>query len=554
MVATMIVAALTLAAMPSALPGGGVAAISPGFHAVAEITDDRSHGVLGDGLLSLNEAIQLHNGTLLWHQLSPGEQAAVQLIPGTGSSLAIAWIDIDGSSIPTITIERDLDPILDTSYGLLIRGKNDPPILDFSGPGLQHGLRVLSNSVSLKLLVFAGGPYGVDAVQTDVLGNAGLALEQVRFTDQAQFAVRVVANTAAGIGRLILGDCHFADCVEALRWEERGADRLSIVELRGVTIERVALGCQFLLGPGGNARYTLDRLQVQAQATAVAIDRLPGGNRSLLVESTHLFAAAPTALRLTGDSQVLCWLEARMWDLVAPSGTALQLGGGSASLAGSLEDFHLTGDLRIAIGGSSLPLELHNGRLQSGAVDLATSGQQALRIHSTRFDACTVQVAGTGAVDCNEACFVQSSLQGTAQAPVVVTTSHLLQPGAHVTASSPRPLPQLGSLAPVPPLVPVGSVVTLQADLPPGLLGLMVLGFTDPAPQLLPRPFHVYSLPGATVTLPGLYRLQQAYAWPLPNAPWFAGFDFTAQLIAVPDPGVSAPAVQLPPGRRFVLR
>jgi len=560
----MIVVLLAISAVPVALPGSGPgtplipgsrsAAPPPGFHAVAEVTDDRSHGVLGDGLLSLNEAIQLHNGTLLYHQLSPGEQASLQLIPGTGTSLAIAWIDIDGSSVPVITIERDLDPILDTTYGLLIRGTNDPPVFDFSGPGLQHGLRVFDRSVTLQDLVFAGGPYGVDAVQADVSGYAGLAMQRVQFVDQAQFGLRVLATTPAGVGRMVLSDCRFADCGQALLWEERGPDRLSIVELRGVTIERVDIGCQFSLGAGGSARYTLDRLQVQARVTAVAIDRLLGGNRSLLVESTHLTAHAPTALRLLGDGQALTWLEARMWDLQAPAGTALQLGGGTAALAGSLEDFQLLGDLRIDIGGTSLPLELYNGRLRGGAVHLATTAQQSLRLDTTRWDGCAVQTSGSGAVTFHEACFVQSSLAGTAQAPVVVTAGHLPFLGPHVTSTSPRPAPQLGSLAAVPALVPVGSVVALQVDLPAGLLGLLVLGFTDPAPQLLPRPFHVYSLPGATVTLPGIYRLQQAYAWPLPNAPWFAGFDFTAQLIAVPDPGVSAPAIQLPPGRRFVLQ
>nr|MBP8301503.1 hypothetical protein [Planctomycetota bacterium] len=66
----------------AALAGGGPvpagAPAGPAFHAVADVTDPLSHGVLGDGLLSLNEAIQLHNGTLLWSQLSAAEQSEIQ--------------------------------------------------------------------------------------------------------------------------------------------------------------------------------------------------------------------------------------------------------------------------------------------------------------------------------------------------------------------------------------------------------------------------------------------------------------------------------------------
>ena len=55
--------------------GGGMPEAPPGYHAVAFINDALSHGTLGDGLLSLTDTILLHNGSLLFAQLSAAEQA-----------------------------------------------------------------------------------------------------------------------------------------------------------------------------------------------------------------------------------------------------------------------------------------------------------------------------------------------------------------------------------------------------------------------------------------------------------------------------------------------
>ena len=74
----------------------------PPFHAVAFVNDPLSHGTVGDGLLSLNEAILLHNGQLAYTALSPAEQQQLSLIPGTGSTTDVTWIDIDSANTPVI--------------------------------------------------------------------------------------------------------------------------------------------------------------------------------------------------------------------------------------------------------------------------------------------------------------------------------------------------------------------------------------------------------------------------------------------------------------------
>ena len=543
----------------AALAGGGPvpagAPAGPAFHAVADVTDPLSHGVLGDGLLSLNEAIQLHNGTLLWSQLSAAEQSEIQLIPGTGNALTIAWIDIDGSSTPVITIERDLDPIVETTYGLLLRGVNDAPVFDFSGTGITHGFRVPANSVAFQDLIFSGGPYGADVTQTDVSGQIGTSFLRVRVENVAQFGVRVTAATAAGVGRVILEDCTFTNCPIALSCRETGAQRTTIFEARNIAVTGATTGFEFVLGPGGTGRYTLDRLEITASGHGLHLQRPAGADRSTLLESTFVQIRAQHCAVLDGATTGVTQATLRMWDLRAPAGgTALAFGNTGDTIQGDLDELTLDGAVTVRTGGALQPLTLANLRCKNGNVVLATLPNQSLSVRDARFDNCQVQSQGAAPIPLQGCCAVSTTVVGTATAPFVATASHLPAAGAFVQQNAPVNLPQLGSMSIAPETVQVGGSVAFQANLPAGLFGLFVLGYTDPVPTLLARPLHVYSQPALTFTVPGIYRAQQSYVWTLPNVPWFAGFDFVVQFAVVPDPGMVAPWVQLPPGRRFVLR
>ena len=100
----------------------------------------------------------------------------------------------------------------------------------------------------------------------------------------------------------------------------------------------------------------------------------------------------------------------------------------------------------------------------------------------------------------------------------------------------------------------IGSTITFQADLPTGLFGAFLLGFTDQNPTLLAQPLHVYSNLNNTFLIPIIVRLQQTYLWTIPNSPIYIGLDMSTAIAILPDPGVSAPPVQIAPGRRFALQ
>ena len=544
-----------VAAVVAIAGGGGPGGPPPAFHAVAFVNDPLSHGLVGDGLLSLNEAILLHNGTLAFNQLSALEQAQVSLIPGTGNTTDVTWIDIDGGNTPVITIEQDLAPVLDTTFGLLIKGFGETPVLDFSGPNVTRGMQVPANSMTVEDLVFAGGPYGMDVVQTDVSGQAGCALHGVRFENQAQFGLRVSATTANGVGRLVLEQCTFVGCPIAIVHDESGPGRTSIVEVHELEVSGAQVGFDATLGAAGSTRYTFDRVTIDATVRGIRLQRAAGATRQAYVEGSFVRVRAPQCVRLDCDPVGQTWALLHLWDLRAPAGgTALVLGAAGDALFGRLTEATLEGAVAIGTGAAAQPLELANLRCRGGTVTLGTSASQALVVTDSRFDGCTLATTGSGPVAMTGCCFVGGAQTGAATAPLQLTACYAPAPGPHVAPVAPLPAPQLGSMSLVPEDVQLGGTVQFVADLPPGLLGVFALGYTDPTPTLALPGLHLYFEPTTYAMMPGAYVLQQGCTWNVPANPLFAGIDLTAQLAVLPGAGVQAPWLQLPPPHRFVLR
>ena len=99
----------------------------------------------------------------------------------------------------------------------------------------------------------------------------------------------------------------------------------------------------------------------------------------------------------------------------------------------------------------------------------------------------------------------------------------------------------------------IASTITLQADLPTGYLGLFLVGVTDPNPTFLPPALHLYCDVNRSSVVPLPVLLQQAFLWSIPNNASYRGLDLTAQIAVMPFAFGVVP-LQLPPGRRFVLR
>lgn len=535
------------------LVAGGGSPPPRGVHALAFVNDPLSHGTLGDGLLSLEEAILLHNGTLLYAQLSAAEQAQLSLIPGTGTNLNVAWIDIDGTNTPVITIQQDLTPIVDTPWGLLIKGFGDRPVLDFSGPGIAHGLRATSNSLTLQDLVLFGGAYGVDVVQTDASGQVGFVASNVRFEGYGGNGLRVVGQTAGGVGRVILERCEFRGGFTAIYNDEQVANRITIFEAHDVDIRSAFYGILATIGWGGSTRYTFDRVNIETTA-GMNLSRTTGGNRQAYVEGANVRIRAQNGVSISTDPTGPTWLRLNLWDVqVTGNGTALSFSGGGG-VFGELTELTLRGQALLLSSGVTAPLEIHNARVRNSHVYLLVPATQPLLITESRFDGGNLTSLGSGSITATDCCFVGTTVSAPSIAPLQLTRCYASIAGGTVVSNLPRLAESLGSMSIVPEEPVLGGTAQFVADLPSGLFGIFVLGFTDPTPTLLPSPYRIYCDLQAYALAPGVYTGQQSFTWTVPASIAYLGTDLMAQILVIPAAGVDAPWLQMPPGRRFVLR
>jgi hypothetical protein len=520
---------------------------------MATINDARSHGVVGDNLLSLNEAIQIYNRQLALHLLSTLE---LQQISGFGPD--VDRVFIDGTVLPVITIERDLEPMLDLPHGLQINGANAEVVLDFRGANIGHGFRSAASLCRWHKLVIRGGPYAIDQVETNQPSTGApeftVVLDHVTFEGQGSFAVRKTLVGGPSLSRLVIGSCRFDGVPQALRVDERAPGWGSTLIVQDTEIRGGGGGIEVLLGMQGSGRFAFDRLQVEGTGTALRIDRPAGADRPISVAGTCLDLRGGSGLAIAGTPAADTALALYLLELhaIAP-GKALALLPLGGRCAGELAEVTASGDVDVLTGGAPLPLSFWNVRMQNGTLRLGSTGTQPLLLGESRFDGCAIQGLGSAALQPTEWCIVGGSVQAQAPASIACTQSHLATTiGAGTSSVQPRPAQQLGSFTVQPATVRIGNPVVFQAALPPGLSGLFALGLTSTAPLLLP-PFHVYMDPSATATIPGIYRLQQAFQFAIPNNANLIGTDLTAQMLVLPDPGVQAPPLQLPPGRRFVL-
>lgn len=540
----------------SALSLGGFTGPAPAFHAVAFITDPLSHGVVGDNLLSLNEAIRLHNGTLTLSQLSASEQIQLSLLPSTGQTTDITWIEIDSEALPTITVEQDLDTIVNTTFGLFIRGGGGPAVIDFSGAGVTRGFHSTSSNLVLQDLHFLGGPSGLELLQGDATGQPGCTLDGILFEDHSLFGLKVTGTQPNAIGRLIVSDCEFRNVSNAIEFDETAANRITIFEAHEVRITGADTGVELAVGTGGNARFTFDRVVIESSSVGIQLVAPATNGRPLLIEGDHTRVRAPVCARFDGANDAGTWMQCGMWNLLAPvGGIALELGSVGNQVYGDINEFRCVGDVTIATGGAPLPLHIRNMRCRDAAVTLSTTATQTLTVTESRFRNCATETSGTGVVSFSDSSFEGGGVGVTSPIGLLQASGcYIANGGVGVSASQSLTQAHLGSMEVTPDDATIGGVVQFTADLPVGLICGFALGEVASLLPLFPSPFYVYVDPSAFVFLPGVYLAQQSTSWNVPNLPQLYGYDLVVQPVVFPLSGVQAPALQFPPGWRFVLR
>ncbi len=548
----MTIAGTLLLTMASAVSLGHLpdGASAPAVHSIAQVNDSRSHGQLGDGLLSLNEAIQLYNRTITVAQLSLAE---VNQLSGFGAD--IAWAAIDASAVPTVTVERDFDLILDLPHGLLIEGYNGDAVIDFTTNNVRNGFQSNSNFNNYRNLILRGADFGVDLQQTDS-SFGGCIVENVVFDSQAQFAFRMTGTSANGYTRVIFDECRFLNTPTGIIVEDQPSGRQTNFVVLNSTFDAVADGMRCLLGDLGFAALQLERLAVDASNRGIDIRRGATGNRPTTVQATFVQSTGGTGFAYQGMAGTTSNLQLRMLDLQSATNPALVLGPAGSGLGGFLQDSTIQGDCNLSVGGNPTAFSVQNLRCSGGTWTIATDSTQPVVMSECRFDNCNLQlVSTTGLVDVASSCLVGGGASAAAGGSIQVHDSYCTASlGSGTSSSNTLPTEQLGTMQMNAPLPTIGGTLDLQVDLPAGLLGLLAIGSRSDPVFEFSSSIRAYLTLGGAALIPGFYRLQQGIQIPIPNNLALLQTEWVCQAIVLPDPGMQAPAMQTPPGARFVLR
>lgn len=519
--------------------------VGSSLHAVAFVNDSLSHGTLGDGFLSLNEAIRLHNRTLQFSQLSLAEQNQI-----SGFGLDVGWADIDESSTPVITVQQPLDPIVDMPHGFLIGGTNGRPVIDFTGT--NSGFVAVSDFCNWRELIVRGGSWGIDLTQTNAV--YGTQIVGVEFEQVATFGVRVRGN-GAGLGRVLFDDCRFTAVPDAIVFDETAAGRSGFYYANRTRISGGNRGIDLMLGDGGSTVCQFDKLEVSNLVSGVRVLRPNGGSRTLLLQATYWDVRSFRCFTCEATQSLQTQLIMRFIRMrtVNAAGSSITVFGAPV-LAASLQEWTAEGNSNL---GASAPgsVQLENWRYRSGSLSIDAATDDAVVLSDSRFVGANLIATGAGRLRTRGCSFDSGGLTTLGTGPLLVTDSYASGPfNGNVQVVNGVAGPQLGSMSVTPDHPTLASVLTLQGDLPAGYFGLFAMGVTAEYPTIQPYPIHVYMEPGTIFTFPGIYTGQQSTSLSVPNNLALQGTDWTAQVVVLPGPGTLLPALSLPPGQRFVVR
>ena len=535
----------TTSLLALALTAAGIGEPPPAAHSIAIVNDTRSHGQVGDSKLSLNEVIQLNQRSLLITQLSTLEQ---QQILGMGPD--VAWADIDATSAPQITFERDLDVINDMPHGFVVSSSNGRPTLLI---GNTKGFEVNSNFCNFLGLELRGGATAITVTQTDTI--YGTIISSTVFSDQTDTAVKVTLNQDDSATHIEFDQCQFLNAPKAIEIFDTGANRSGSLAFKECDIQGGQQGIGIHLGPAGALDIRFERVDITGATNGIIVDRqAPLDSRSVNLSGlflrvrgaadgfsfqSHAAAADSVTLRMVeinGTNSAL-----RLW----PIGTQLQA---------IIDDSRLSGPIDL-LAGTGAGIDAGNLRISSSNLSVGSTNAP-LRITDSILDNVNTTTQGNAALQIDASRFIGGAAAGTAAAAIDVQGCHLggVTVGNHVNVSGSLPAPQLGAMEMSPLQVSLGGQLTLQSDLPPGLSGVWMFGVAETLPFIGPRPFHIYVFTSAHVILPVSARLQSSAAITVPVQSVLVGWSFVTQLVVFPDPGTVAPALSIPPGRRTTVR
>lgn len=550
--ASLAASSSTAAASPTVSPSTG----SPAMGLVAHVTDARSHGVLGDAWLSLDEAIRLANGTLAAVQLSPAE--ANQL---TGIGQFVTRIEIDPTLTPAITVDAPLSPVTGVGMGMIeIAGlplaagaASVLPMLLGGGNAWILALRTADAKVSG--LHFDSGVVGIDvAIPAGAAPSAMAMVEDCDLHAQADcgIALRVAGGATAG---LMLHQVHLHNVPVGLRVDDQGAGGSAMLEAEHVHFDLVGTGLDVQVGGTGGAMSMCELFRCEfAGGSFVRLRRTAASTRDCMVRIVHCAATATAdAVDLQGNAGSLTMLHHHHGDLhAAPGHAALRCWPRTARFDLHGSEMEFVGDVAIAGNLFTQRIWHQNNVYRAGTVTFDVDGSLPNLLWN-RFENCTVLVPGSAhtPVRLRSCHLVATQVQGLSALAPIALEGCWRSGGSlagQVTELGAATHGYLAATSVSPAAPALGTAVDLVADTPAGIGLAWVLTNAYERPFTSAEPLRFYGDPG-TIEVIALVTGQTTTTVPVPVDTNLLAHEFYVGAVAFPGPGMPfAPALLLPRG------
>jgi len=530
----------------------------------AVITDPKSHGTLGDNLLSLNEAIRVMNTQLPLSSLSAAEQAQFR-----GSPQYLERIEVDTMITPVITIEQQLDQIVGDNVSHVdtdFVGLNGRPLIDATAVDPDEVFPARTNHFKLINFVVKGGKSAVifDASLHYHPGRI-MRVENCSFSGQSLrgVQVRVPSFPPGSLSPAIILDSVFSNLPIGVEILELGLSVKIDVDIDNVRFD----GCQTgiaaqMTGNGSNVTADLRDVTIVGATTGVGVSRNLGSDSTLAITMLYTdISSSGHGIDVAGDVIGGTILDVHHSDIRgggSASDYALRTQPSSGRFDVTIGEVQCNGNVQLAVGKFSSKLRVHNSHFENGNFDLETTGAVA-DLQWDAFESAPVTVGAntTKAVNIVQSEFVRSPVMDMTSGMTSLLMCYLgaSSVGGNVVNQSPAPSRWIGRTSVLPPDPPIGGVVDFALDLEPGTAAVWIIGLADPNPNTTFTPLRFYFDLTAMVVLPGQYRLQDRLRFTIPNNPTLIGAAFDGQAAMFATQGQSyVPPVTLPRGGRFVIR
>jgi hypothetical protein len=527
----------------------------------ANVNDVRSHGSVGDQFLSLDEAIQLSNGTLFPSQLSLAERG--QLV-GTGTMPD--EIVIDAAITPTITLERPLSDVLGlppshASHGLHVEGvataAGAMPVL--AGGSQQRILTLRTHAVHVAGLRFTGGQIAVDS--RNATGSM-LSHEDMAMVEECEFDGQTVAGVkASGAGTdssmTMVMHCRFVNQAVGLLVLDQTTTGMLMLENEHCEFDGTALGCDILVnGTTGNmSMWMCFRSTFRNGAQFVRVRRGPGSSQPFMLRITHTdVVCSGDVADIQGTSAGLTMVHHHHSNFIAGAGgKAMHAWPRTAQFDLHGSEMVFDGDVSLAAGLFTQRLWQQNSEFRNGTLTLDNDGANPNLLWN-RFQGYAIVVPASARTQLLlSSCELVQTNVSTQSLFAPITLNGCYRNGGtntgQVNVNNPAPARFLATTTVTPADPQLGTTVALQASVPPGFGMLWDFTVSEPRPVTTREPVRFYGDPTTMVALPGMVVFQSRTDIPVPLQPALVGFELYVTGVTLPLLGQPwAPAYQLPRG------